>query len=231
MNFIKNIITLFTALFALNSTASEYSNNYHEDEGALIFKIRGFYLHTNAKLTKLPAAHANTTKPTSLVANGYGFDTSTTYFFTDNFATELSLGFGILKVKRSTLSAASTAFGDRNGVIGKNNNIYYIPATATIQYHIAPFGALRPYVGAGYGGIFLHTRSKAIKVTNSHGAVLQVGIDFVSKDDTIFTLDVKQYFSKSKVTFKKDFLNNASGVDSTAVWNPLVISAGVGFKF
>ena len=59
--------------------------------------------------------------------------------------------------------------------------------------------------------------------------VLQAGIDFVSKDDTIFTFDVRQFFLKSKVTFKSGFLN-APSVNSTVNWNPLVISAGVGFK-
>ncbi|MDP5110481.1 MAG: OmpW family protein [Rickettsiaceae bacterium] len=231
MNFTRNIMVLFVALFALNTTANEYKNSYYEDEGDLLFKIRGFYLNTNAKLTKLPASLANKEKPKSFAQNGYGFDTATTYFFTDNIAAELSLGFGIIKVKSAALASASNAFGNGGGSSGKRNEIYYIPATATAQYHLAPFGALRPYIGGGYNGTFMHTRSKAIKTANGHGPVVQVGIDFVSKDDTIFTFDVRQYFLKSKVTFKKGFLNSASDVGSTVVWNPLVISAGFGFKF
>ena len=232
MDFTKKIIVLFaTLLFALNSTASEYKNSYYEDEGELLFKIRGFYLNTNAKLTKLPSSVANRPKPKSFAQNGYGIDTATTYFFTDNIAAELSLGFGIIKVKSAALAGASSAYGNGGGNAGTKNEIYYIPATATAQYHIAPFGALRPYIGGGINGTFMHTRSKAIKTANGFGPVIQVGIDFMSKDDTIFTFDVRQYFLKSKVTFKKGFLNSDSNIGSTVVWNPIVISAGFGFKF
>lgn len=229
MQFTKNIIALFTILFALNAAASEYKNDYYEDEGDLLFKIRGFYLNTSAKLTKLPASVSGSPKPKSFAQNGYGADTAITYFFTKNIATELSLGFDMIKVKSSALKAAANSFGNGQGNPGKNNEIYHIPASATIQYHVAPFGAIRPYIGGGYHGAFMHTRSKAIKVKSGHGAVLQAGIDFVSKDDTIFTFDVRQFFLKSKTTFKTDFLN-APSVDSTVDWNPLVVSVGIGFK-
>lgn len=188
-------------------------------------------MNTNAKLTKLLASLANKENPESFAQNGYGFDTATTYFLTDNIATELSLGFRIIKVKSAALASASNAFGNGGGNSGKRNEIYYIPAASTAQYRLALFGALRPYIGGGYNGTFMHTRSQAIKTVNGHGPVVQVGIDFVSKDDTIFTFNVKQYFLKSKVTFKKVFLNSASDVSSTVVWNPLVISTGLGFKF
>jgi outer membrane protein len=227
MKFTKNIIVLFAILFTFNATASEYKNDYYEDEGDLLFKIRGFYLNTNAKLTKLPASVSGAPKPKSFAQNGYGVDTAVTYFFTKNIATELSLGFGIIKVKSAALQSAANSFGTAAG--GKKNEIYYVPASATIQYHVAPFGAIRPYIGGGYHGAFMHTRSKAIKVKTGHGAVLQAGIDFVSKDDTIFTFDVRQFLLSSKVTFKSGSPNTPN-VDSTVKWNPLVISAGIGFK-
>ena len=109
MDFTKKIIVLFATLFALSSTASEYKNSYYEDEGDLLFKIRGFYLNTYAKLTKLPSSVANRPKPKSFAQNGYGIDTATTYFFTDNIAAELSLGFGIIKVKSAALAGASNS--------------------------------------------------------------------------------------------------------------------------
>ncbi len=231
MKFTKQILVLFAILFTFNAAASEYKNDYYEDEGDLLFKIRGFYLNTSAKLSKLPASVSNSPKPKSFAQNGYGFDTATTYFFTENIAAELSLGFGLIRVKKSALNEASESFGNGSGEAGKNNEIFYIPASATAQYHIAPFGAIRPYVGGGYHGAFMHSRSKAIKVSTGHGAVLQAGIDFISKDDMIFTFDVRQFFLKSKIKFKKGFLGSASDVASTVEWNPLVISAGIGFKF
>jgi len=215
--------------------AYDYEADYYEDEGLLLFKIRAFYTSTSGKIKKLPAGDTDFAKPGSLAKSGYGFDTATTYFFTDNIAAELSLGLSTLRVKKTALTKASLFLGDGTGTTGKNNDIYWVPLTATIQYHIAPFGAIRPYVGGGYSGSYMHTNSKAIKVANGHGPVVQVGVDFISKDDTLFTFDVRQYFLKSKVTFKKGFLEPgvtaARNVNTKVDWNPLVISAGFGFKF
>ncbi len=213
----------------------DYDANYYEDEGALLFKIRAFYTRLSGKMKDLPNGNANTEKPGTLSQHGYGFDTATTYFFTDNIAAELSLGISTLRVKQNALLKASLFLGDGAGTTGKNNDIFWVPLTATVQYHVAPFGAIRPYVGGGYSASYMHTNSKAIKVANGHGPVVQAGVDFVSKDDTLFTFDVRQYFLKSKVTFKKGFLvpgvTGAKDINSKVDWNPLVISAGFGFKF
>ncbi len=216
------------------AASGDYYANYYEDEGDLLFKVRGFYLSTSSKPKGFPASVSSKEKPGSLVQHGYGVDTATTYFFTDNIAAELSLGIGMMKVKGSALSKAA-ALGDGTGVGGKNNQIIIVPAAGTIQYHVAPFGAIRPYVGGGIHGTYMHTRSKAIKVSTGYGPVVQLGIDFISKDDTLFTFDVRQYFLKSNVTFRKSLLgpNNPAITDirSKVDWNPLVISAGFGFKF
>jgi outer membrane protein W len=71
-------------------------------------------------------------------------------------------------------------------------------------------------------------------VDSGHGPVLQLGVNFFSKDDTFFSIDVKQHFLKSNVTFNKSLLSNdprASNVKSKVTWNPLTVSAGIGFKF
>jgi len=216
--------------------AYDYDADYYEDEGALLFKVRAFYTSLSGKMKNLPNGNLNTEKPGALSQHGYGFDTATTYFFTDNIAAELSLGISTLRVKKNTLLKASLFLGDGTGTTGKNNDIFWVPLAATVQYHVAPFGAIRPYIGGGYSGSYMHTNSKAIKVANGHGPVVQAGVDFVSKDDTLFTFDVRQYFLKSKVTFKKGFLRpgggtNANDINSKVDWNPLVISAGFGFKF
>jgi len=207
----------------------DYYANYYEDEGDLLFKIRGFYLNTSSKFKNLPASVATKEKPGALVQLGYGVDTATTYFFTDNIAAELSLGIGMMKVKSSALSKAA-ALGDGKGVVGKNNQIIIVPAAGTIQYHVAPFGAIRPYVGGGIHGTYMHTRSKAIKVSTGYGPVAQIGVDFISKDDTLFTVDIRKYFLKSNVTFKKSFLGTED-IRSKVDWSPLVVSAGFGFRF
>lgn len=240
MNNYKNLFVIaLVALFSLNNAALakdsnyDYHAKYYEDEGNLLFKVRGFYMSTNSKPTGLPSTLSAAQKPGSLVQNGLGVDTAVTYFFTDNFAVDFALGIGYLRVKNAALTKAATSLGDGTGTAGKNNNITIVPASGSVQYHIAPFGALRPYVGAGLHGTYMYTRSKAIKVSPGYGPVLQLGIDFMAKDDTLITLDIRQYFLKSKVSFKKGLLgpnNDAiSDVGSKVKWNPLVVSVGFGF--
>lgn len=229
------ILSTFVTSANISSAASgDYYANYYEDEGDLLFKLRGFYLTTASKPKGFPPSVASKEKPGSLVQLGYGIDTATTYFFTDNIAAELSLGIGMMKVKRSALNKASL-LGDGTGTGDKNNQIIIVPAAATIQYHVAPFGGVRPYVGGGIHGTYMYTRSKAIKVSTSYGPVAQMGVDFIAKDDTLFTIDIRKYFLKSNVTFKKSLLTsndpNIKDIRSKVDWNPLVISAGFGFKF
>jgi len=239
MKIVKIIpVVVFSTFVALANIAfaahDDYYANYYEDEGDLLFKIRGFYLHTSSKPTNFPASVAAKEKPGALVQLGYGVDTATTYFFTDNIAAELSLGIGMMKVKSSALAKAAS-LGDGTGVAGKNNQIIIVPAAGAIQYHVAPFGAIRPYVGGGIHGTYMYTRSEAIKVATGYGPVVQIGVDFISKDDTLFTFDIRKYFLKSNVTFKKGFLgpNNPAVTDirSKVDWSPLIISAGFGFRF
>ncbi len=242
MRILRNFIVAFITVVSSNALASkstevdksnDYYANYYEDEGSLLFKIRGFYAATNSKMNGLPEpTNPGASKPGRIAESGYGFDTAMTIFMTDNIAAEVSLGLGFYKTKSSVLSKAVSAYGvSGTAEMGKRNQIFMVPVTLTAQYHIAPFGAIRPYVGGGINGTYMHTRSKAIKVNSGAGLVLQVGVDFIAKDDTLFTFDIRQYFLKSKVTFKKGFLGSADNVTSKVNWNPLVISAGFGFKF
>lgn len=240
MKILKNLIlasvvaTSGTALASKSTDvkSNDYYANYYEDEGSLLFKIRGFYASTDAKMSNLPApTNAGASKPSKLAQSGYGFDTAMTIFVTDNIAGEVSLGLGFYKTRSSVLASAAAAYGGSDAGMGKRNQIYMVPVTFTAQYHVAPFGAIRPYVGGGLNGTYMYTRSKAIKVNSGFGPVLQVGVDFLAKDDTLFTFDIRQYFLKSKVTFKKGFLGTNKDVTSKVAWNPLVISAGIGFKF
>ncbi|WPY00876.1 OmpW family protein [Candidatus Trichorickettsia mobilis] len=208
----------------------DYSADYYSDEGKLLFKVRGYGIASNAKQKGLPKSSVAAPASTNpFVENGYGGDTATTIFFNDNMAAELSLGFGVLNTKYSTLNNVAHNYGGQN-TAGKKKKIYMVPLTGTAQYHIAPYGAIRPYVGAGYHGAYLFTKAKEFKIKNGHGAVLQIGVDFVAKDDTFINVDIRKYFLKAKVTYKGALVKNATNISSTAKIDPLVVSAGIGFK-
>jgi outer membrane protein len=234
-NYLLIASTIFLAsgnTFASESKGTDYYPDYYENEGNLLFKLRGFYASASAKNSNLPApTNAGAASPGALIQNGLGFDTATSFFFTNNFAVELSLGVIYYNVKGSALDAIFTNYGRGTNNNKKKKNIYTIPASATLQYHIAPYGAIRPYVGGGFHGTYMSTQAKQFKIRNGYGAVLQAGVDFIGKDDTVINFDVRQFFLKSRINYKSNFLNTRSDVSSKIKLNPVLISVGVGFKF
>jgi outer membrane protein len=240
MRVAKNFgILLFISFISINSFGSDdddlvkndYDANYYEDEGHMVFKVRANGIKTEAKQKGLPSpTAANPVSIGGFVQNGYGVDAATSIFFSSNIAAEVSVGFDVLRTKNTNLANIANNYGGNPSNVGKRRDLYMIPLTVTGQYHIAPFGALRPYVGAGYAGAYFFSKNKGFKVKNTHGAVLQAGIDFYAKDDTLINLDIRQYFFRNNVTYKSRLVNNQS-VSSKVKLNPLMVSVGVGFKF
>lgn len=239
MKFLKTIICI--SILAVSSSVlahedydrfRDYDADYYDDEGKLLFKIRPFFANIEGKQSSFPARNPGAdTKIKDLVENGYGFDTATTYFFTDNFAVELALGVTFIRVKTSALNSIEANFGNGTGSAGKENHIWMFPLSAAVQYHVAPFGAVRPYVGLGVHGTHAYTRSKAFSVENGTGVVVQAGIDFVARDDTFFTLDIRHMAFESKIKYKEALLGTGRSATSKVKWNPTFFSLGFGFIF
>lgn len=140
MRILKNLAIFCVFAISSNVFAGEsvsvpkendyYANYYNDTETSLLFKIRGFYAATNAKMGSLPApTTAGASKPGKLAQQGYGFDTAMTIFVTDNIAAEVSLGLGFYKTKSSALSDAATAYGSGTSSLGKRNQIFMVPVT------------------------------------------------------------------------------------------------------
>ena len=218
-------------LYADNSddVKSDYDSRDYKNESNLLFKARLRGLLTDGKQKKLPPP--TVAKPvaiSNLVQNGFGIDASTSVFFNNYVALELAVGCDMLKVQKSNLSNIAYNYG--NGAYsGKTKALYMIPVTATGQYHIAPFGGIRPYIGAGYHVAYMISKSQ-FKAKHAAGPVIQAGVDFYAKDDTFITLDLKQYFLTSKIDYSSRLVGKQT-VSSDAKLNPLVLSIGIGFKF
>ncbi|MCC8371280.1 MAG: OmpW family protein [Rickettsia endosymbiont of Pseudomimeciton antennatum] len=209
---------------------NDYDADYYENEGNLVFKMRVGGLRSSAKQTDFPKATAkNPVSIGTFAENGYGVDASTSIFFASNIAAELSLGFDVLRNKNSNLKNVAYNYGSNPETIAKRKPLYMIPLTVTGQYHIAPFGAIRPYIGAGYHGAYFINKSKGCTVRNGHGAVLQFGVDLYAKDDTLINLDIKQYFLNTEVNYKAPLVKKP--VSSKVKFNPLMIAIGIGFRF
>ncbi|WP_341756489.1 MULTISPECIES: OmpW family outer membrane protein [unclassified Candidatus Tisiphia] len=223
-------ISSFANPDADNDYNANYNADYYGNGGDLVFKMRAGGIRSSAKQTDFPKATVkNPVSIGNFVENGYGLDASTSMFFASNFAAELSLGFDVLRVKNTNLKNVAYNYGDDPKAITKRRQLYMIPITVTGQYHIAPFGAIRPYVGAGYHVAYFLGKSKGCTVKSGHGAVLQAGVDFYAKDDTLINLDIKQYFLNTKIDYKAPLITQP--VSSKVKFNPLMIAIGIGFRF
>lgn len=143
-----------------------------------------------------------------------------TYFFTKNIAAELILGTTPHDVK-----AKRTALGDLD--LGKT---WLLPPTLTLQYHFAPEGKIRPYIGAGvnytifYGQDGEKAPVNKVEYDNGFGWALQAGVDIPLDDHWALNVDVKQIFLSTTAT-----VNGAIKADVDI--NPLLVGFGVGYRF
>ena len=77
---------------------------------------------------------------------------------------------------------------------------------------------------------YTYSPFKALDVDFMHGPIIQAGVDFIGNDDTIYNIEIKKYFvSEARINYKDSFLYQA--FSTTTDFSPLIISAGIGFKF
>ncbi|MEO1568803.1 MAG: OmpW family outer membrane protein, partial [Pseudomonadota bacterium] len=161
--------------------------------------------------------------------------------FNENIAAEL-----ILAVTPHDVEATQVVVPD---VIGPLNvdlgDVWLLPPTLTLQYHFTQFGQFKPYVGAGLNATFFFNEDEGpvadgIDYDPSFGGALQVGMDYDLDGEAGgwgLNLDVKKIWINTDVTVN---LTSALGetlgaetvnVDADVDINPLVVGAGVTYKF
>ncbi|CAH2604418.1 Uncharacterized outer-membrane protein y4mB [Rhodovastum atsumiense] len=147
------------------------------------------------------------------------------YFFTDNIALELIAG-----TTQHTISASNTAIG--NLTVGKT---WVLPPALTVQYHFFHDNRVSPYLGAGINyTVFYNTEAPGsgspvtkLALESNWGWVLQAGVDINLTGRWYANVDVKQIFVSTKAK-----LNTALGpVTAKTDLNPLVVGAGLGYRF
>jgi outer membrane protein len=144
-----------------------------------------------------------------------------TYFFTKNIAAELILTYP------QQMDVKSKA-------AGKLGKFDALPPTLTLQYHFAPEGTFRPYVGAGInytrissvnlGVVDSLTGGKTTLSDNSVGAALQIGFDYKIGNNSYINVDLKKVFIEADVKV------NGAKVSKVTL-DPLLVGIGWGFRF
>eukprot|EP01012_Entosiphon_sulcatum_P060165 TRINITY_DN84977_c0_g1_i1.p1 TRINITY_DN84977_c0_g1~~TRINITY_DN84977_c0_g1_i1.p1 ORF type:complete len:222 (-),score=44.34 TRINITY_DN84977_c0_g1_i1:76-741(-) len=145
-----------------------------------------------------------------------------TYFFTKNIAAELILGTTPHDVKTT---------GAANLDLGKT---WLLPPTLTLQYHFAPEGKIRPYIGAGvnytifYGQDGEKSPVTKVEYDNGFGWALQAGVDIPLDDHWALNVDVKQIFLS---TTAKVYGVLPTAIKADVDINPLLVGFGIGYRF
>ena len=173
----------------------------------------------------LPSLPASSVKVNNTVTPEIDF----TYMVTNNVGVEL-----IAATSRHTITGVGPTVG---GVDVMATNV--LPPTLTAQYHFAPDGKVRPYVGAGINySTFFNSKPTSdfvsaagatkIKMKDSFGWALQAGVDVPLNDRMFLNFDAKYIKIDTKATLTTANL----GTQSVKVdLNPIVIGVGVGVKF
>lgn len=115
--------------------------------------------------------------------------------------------------------------------LGDLADVWLLPPTLTLQYHLDPDGtSIRPYVGAGinyttFFGID-ETTGLNVKLDDSFGLALQAGFDIPFGGGWSANVDVKKVFISTDATVSGD-VDAAATVDI----DPVIIGIGVGYRY
>lgn len=153
-----------------------------------------------------------------------------TYMVTNNIGIEL--------IAATTKHSVTGRTGTTGG-IGKLADSWVLPPTLTVQYHFAPEGSIRPYVGAGLNyTIFYSERASAsleaavgptsVRLSDSFGWAVQGGVDVPVNDRLAINFDIKYIDMDTRARLS----TTAAGVQTVKVdINPLVVGVGLGIRF
>jgi outer membrane protein len=151
-----------------------------------------------------------------------------TYMATDHIGAEL-----ILATTKHTVSGRSTISG-----LGNVADTWVLPPTLTLQYHFAPDGKIRPYLGAGinystfYSSKALPSLNAAlgatkVKLDDSFGYAVQAGVDIPVGKRVFVNFDVKYIDMKTKARLTSGATLRTARVSI----DPIVAGTGIGIRF
>jgi outer membrane protein len=199
----------------------------HAAQGDVLVRARAIVVAPNEKSgSVLPAFPGEKVSVNNSVMPEVDF----TYMWTDHIGTELILA--------TTKHNASGRTGT-TGTIGKLASTWVLPPTLTLQYHFAPEGTIRPYVGAGlnYTIFYSEKASKGLKsavgdtdvsMKSSFGYALQAGVDVPIGKRSFINLDVKYI----DIDTTARLATTAAGTQRVKLHlDPFVFGIGIGTRF
>ncbi len=126
---------------------------------------------------------------------------------------------------------------------GKLGETKHLPPTFSVQYHMMPGAAFRPYVGVGLNYTTFFSTSttptlegalggpSSMSIKDSFGVALQLGADFDITETLFLNLDLRwiQIEADARIRTQTEAGEVRSRIKADI--DPLVFSAAVGFRF
>lgn len=196
------------------------------EAGDVLVRVRGIMVAPTEKSGGiLPAFPTEGVK----VNNSVMPEVDVTYMASKNVGFEL--------IAATTKHSASGKTGVTGG-IGKLASTWVLPPTLTAQYHLAPEGRVRPYLGVGINWTAFYSEKPSaaleaavgqtrVKMKNSWGWAAQAGVDIPIGERTFLNLDVK--YIDIDTTAK--LVTAGAGTQRVRIsLDPIVVGVGIGFK-
>lgn len=224
----KKLMALLLVAGAAISSPAYAQDHEGLQAGDVLVRLRGIWVTPNERSSgitpSLPGEKVS-------VSDGYSPEVDFTYMATDQIGFEL-----IAATTKHSVSGKSGTTGS----IGKLASTWVLPPTLTVNYHFNNTGKIRPYVGAGVNYTFFWNEDASqglenavgtthVKLSDSFGWAAQAGVDIDVGKNLFVNFDVKYIDIDTTAT-----LNNPAtlGVQQVRVnIDPLVVGAGVGFRF
>ena len=156
------------------------------------------------------------------------------YFVTRNISVNVSGGIPFfVKVNTKGFNPLNPTLVD--GTLLGQGELGLIPVT--LVYHFNQFGAIQPYLGAGFAPSFSFANKNAfltdIKIGGSVGLVLQAGADYMIDRNWGVGFDVKKFFTYAETQASGVAL--LPGVPTESVlhtrFQPWLLSLGLTYRF
>jgi outer membrane protein len=221
MRLTTKTVSIFAVLLASASATPAFA-----EAGDTFVRVRGIMVAPNEKSTGITPAF-----PTEEVSvnNSIMPEVDITHMVTNNVGFEL--------IAATTKHSVSGTSGTTGG-IGKLASTWVLPPTLTVQYHFAPQGKVRPYVGAGVNWTLFYSEKASneletavgptnVKLDSSFGWAVQAGVDVPVNDRMFLNFDVKYIDIDTDARLR----TTAAGTQRVGVsLDPLVFGVGLGFK-
>ncbi len=216
----KTVSTLAVLLATASATPA------FAEAGDTFVRVRGIMVAPNENSTGITPAF-----PTEEVSvnNSIMPEVDITHMVTNNVGFEL--------IAATTKHSVSGTSGTTGG-IGKLASTWVLPPTLTVQYHFAPEGKVRPYVGAGVNWTLFYSEKASngletavgptnVKLDSSFGWAVQAGVDVPLNDRMFLNFDVKYIDIDTNARLR----TTAAGTQRVGVsLDPFVFGVGLGFK-